>query len=207
MHVAAVAVIVAMILNPFFLICCYAPLGEIDATAVAVEVHDGDTFHLDRTINGSNTVRLADVNASELGQPLSSEATDFLKGQVLGKTVYLDIDDIYVYDYYGTGDRLICVVYVDYNSTHYENVNKALLSAGLAEKKEYSNEFNADTWTLYVLKTDVIPEFPSSVILLFFAIATLVAVAAYKCRSKITPIIGEEFSSQPPAGACLLPCS
>jgi hypothetical protein len=56
-----------MVLNPSFLIWCYASSGEIDATAVAAEVHDGDTFNLDRVINGSNTVRLADVNVSELG--------------------------------------------------------------------------------------------------------------------------------------------
>ena len=75
MHIAAVAVIVALILNPFFLVCCYASSGEIDATAVAVDVHDGDTFRLNRIVNGSDTVRLADVNASELGQPLSFERT------------------------------------------------------------------------------------------------------------------------------------
>lgn len=173
-RIAVVAVIVAMVLNLSFLVCCCASSGEIDATAVAVEVHDGDTFHLDRVINGSNTARLADINASELGQPLSYEATEFLKGLVLAKTVYLDIDDIYVYDYHGTGDRLVCVVYVDYNSSHYENVNKALLIAGLAEKKEYENEFNADTWTLYVPKADLIPEFPISVLLLVFILLTTI---------------------------------
>jgi endonuclease YncB( thermonuclease family) len=174
MHITAVAVIVAMILSPSFLVCCYASSGEIDATAVAIEVHDGDTFYLDRVINGSNTVRLADVNAPELGQSLSYEARDFLKELLLAKTVYLDIDDIYIYDYRGTGDRLVCVVYVDHNSTHYENVNEALWIAGLAEKKEYDNEFNADTWTLYVLKTDI-PEFPIAVILLAFMLLTTVA--------------------------------
>ena len=148
MRAVPVAVIVAMILNPSFLVCCYASSGEIDATAVAVSVHDGDTFNIERVTNDSDTVRLADVDATELGQPLSYEARDFLKELVLSKTVYLDIDDIYIYDYRGTGDRLVCVVYVDYNSTHYENVNKALLIAGLAEKKEYDNEFNADTWAL-----------------------------------------------------------
>lgn len=152
MRAVPVAVIVAMILNPSFLVCCYASSGEIDATAVAVSVHDGDTFNIERVTNDSDTVRLADVDATELGQPLSYEARDFLKELVLAKTVYLDIDDIYIYDYRGTGDRLVCVVYVDYNSTHYENVNEALWIAGLIEKKEYDNEFNADTWTLYVPK-------------------------------------------------------
>jgi endonuclease YncB( thermonuclease family) len=176
MHIAVVAVFVAMILNPSFLVCFYASSGEIDATAVAAKVHDGDTFYLNRVINGSNTVRLADVNAPELGQPLSYEATEFLKGLVLTKTVYLDIDDIYIYDYRGTGDRLVCVVYVDYNSTHYENVNKALWIAGLAEKKEYDNEFNANAWTLYVPKTDLIPELPIPVVLLVFMLLTTAAV-------------------------------
>jgi len=162
-----------------------ASSGEIDATAIAISVHDGDTFNLDRNINGSSTVRLADINASELGQPLSYEARDFLKGLVLSKTVYLDIDDIYVYDYSGTGDRLVCVVYVDYNSTHYENVNKALLIAGLAEKKEYDNEFIADTWTLYVPKTDLVPEFPLFIILPLFFTLTLLAVTVYKRKERM----------------------
>lgn len=163
MRIVAVAVIVAMILSQSFLVCGYASSREIDATAVAVKVHDGDTFYLDRVIKGSSTVRLADINASELGQPLSYEARDFLKGLVFAKTVYLDIDDIYIYDYHGTGDRLVCVVYVVYNSTHYENVNKALWAEGLAERKEYDNEFNADTWTLYVPKTDLTPDSPLTI--------------------------------------------
>jgi endonuclease YncB( thermonuclease family) len=174
-------IVVALILTALIQAYCYGFSGEINATAVAVAVHDGDTFRLDRNVNGSDTVRLADINASELGQPLSYEARDFLKGLVLAKTVYLDIDNIYVYDYSGTGDRLICVVYVDYNSTHYENVNKALLTAGLAETKEYYNEFNSDTWTLYVPKTDLIPEFSTSpVLVLLMLLTTLTATVAVR---------------------------
>ena len=183
MRILAVAVAVAMIISPFFLVCCCASSGEIDATAVAVSVHDGDTFTLNRVTNGSNKVRLADVNAPELGQSLSYEARDFLKGLVLSETVYLDIDDVYVYDYRGTGERLVCVVYVSYNSTHYENVNEALWVAGFAEKREYDNEFNADTWTLYVQKTDI-PEFPSFLILPLFMIASLLAVIIYKRKRR-----------------------
>jgi endonuclease YncB( thermonuclease family) len=175
-------IIVALLLTTLFVVRCGAFSGKIDATAVAVSVHDGDTFRLDRILNGSDTVRLADVNASELGQPLSYEARDFLKGLVLAETVFLDIDDVYVYDYSGTGDRLVCVVYVDYNSTHYENVNEALLVAGLAEKKEYVNEFNADTWVLYVPKTELIPEFPSLPFLLGVMLFTCVSVAVQRKR-------------------------
>jgi endonuclease YncB( thermonuclease family) len=189
MRIAAVIIIVAMVLNSSFLICCNAFSGEVEAIAVAVEVHDGDTFRLNKFINGSITVRLADIDAPELGQPLSSEATEFLKGLVLAKTVYLDIDDVYMYDYSGTGDRLVCVVYVGYNSTHYENVNKALWVAGLAEKKEYDNEFNADTWTLYVPKTDLIPEFPSFLILPLSIFTTLLAVIV--CKKKRGDFAGD----------------
>jgi len=177
MRTATVVIIVALVLMAPILVRCSAFSGEIDATAVAVDVHDGDTFRLDRIVNGSYTVRLADLNASELGQPLSYEARDFLRSLVLAKSVFLDIDDIYVYDYGGTGNRLVCVVYVHYNSTHYENVNEALLVAGLAEKKEYDNEFNADTWALYVPKTELVPEFPSPLVLISVILLTSASVA------------------------------
>jgi endonuclease YncB( thermonuclease family) len=191
MRIVAVVAIVAMILSQSFIACCYASSRKIDATAVAVKVHDGDTFYLDRVIKGSSTVRLADINASELGQPLSYEARDFLKGLVLAKTVYLDIDDIYIYDYHGTGDRLVCVVYVDYNSTQYENVNKALWAEGLAERKEYDNEFNADTWTLYVAKTDLtqgsplaIPTWAIVLVVVLIALSVVGASIFYLSRRR-----------------------
>jgi len=159
--------------------------GMIDAAAIGTSVHDGDTFSIDREIHGSDTIRLADINASELGQPLSYEARDLLKGLVLDQTVYLDIDNVYVYDYRGTGDRLVCVVCVSYNSTHYKNINKALLDSGLAEKKDYDNEFNPDAWTLYVSKQET-PESQSFQILFGFAmiIVILLAVMAYFKKRK-----------------------
>jgi micrococcal nuclease len=188
MHKLTVMIVTVILLTAPFPLCVYAFSGEIDATAVVVNVHDGDTFTLDRAVNGSTKVRLADINAPELGQPLSNEARDFLDGLVLSRIVYLDIDDIYVYDYSGTGDRLVCVVYIDYNSTHCENVNKGLLVAGLAEKKEYDNEFSADAWTLYVPKIDLgqtpVFELPLFLIvaplMVIIAIAILLAVIVHK---------------------------
>jgi len=185
MYGATMMIVTLIILTTLLLVCCYAFSGEIDATAVVVDVHDGDTFYLDRIVNGSNTIRMADINASELGQPLFYEARDFLSGLVLHKTVYLDIDDVYVYDYSGTGDRLVCVVYVDYNSTHYLNVNEALLVAGLAEKKEYDNEFNADTWNLYVPKTDMVPEFPTPIILILLMLPAIAVVIARRRSTRV----------------------
>ena len=159
--------------------------GEIDGVAVVTNVHDGDTFYIDVEFNGSNIIRLADINASELGQPNSYESRDFLAELVNQTTVYLDIDDKYTFDYYGTGDRLVCVVYVSYNETHYMNVNKALLDAGLAEEKEYDNEFNASTWTLLVFKSEVpiVPEFPHPfLIVIAFALASAAIVLHQRAK-------------------------
>lgn len=160
-------------------ISCGASSGEIDATAIATSVHDGDTFYIDKEFHGSDTIRLADINASELGQPLSVEAKNFLSDLVYQKTVYLDIDDVYIFDYTGTGDRLVCVAYVSHNSTHYENVNKALIDAGLAEKKDYDNEFDPNTWTLYVSKQEI-TELQPFLILPLFTTATMLATTIWK---------------------------
>jgi len=69
---------------------------------------------------------------------------------LLNRKVYLDIDDLYVMDRY---NRLICLVFVDYNSTHVLNVNKWLLENGYAEISDYPNEFNPNTWKLYYEKS------------------------------------------------------
>jgi len=57
--------------------------------------------------------------------------------------VYLDIDDLYVTGKYG---RIIAVVYVPYDETHYVNLNQLLLKEGYAEARDYRNEFDPDNW-------------------------------------------------------------
>ena len=116
---------------------------EIDATGTVYKVIDGDTFDASPV----GRVRLADIDAPEVGHPGYQEAKDFLNSWVFNETVYLDVDDVYGTDPY---DRLVCVVYVRYNATHLMNVNKALLDAGLADISDFPNEFNPATWTLYV---------------------------------------------------------
>ena len=182
MHAVVFLIIVGTLLTSSIMVGCHGFSGEIDATAVAVYVYDGDTFRLDKAVNGSDRVRLADIDASEYGRPLYVEAKNFLIGLVLNKTVYLDIDDVYVYDYSGTGTRLVCVAYVNHNSTHYKNVNKALLDASLAKISEYPNEFKANTWNLYVPKTNMIPEFPAVKTLLFATIAMMLIAILPKRR-------------------------
>ena len=122
--------------------------GEVDKTSTVTRVIDGDTFD----ISTGERIRLADVDAPEYYESGYSDATDYLKSLIDGKTVYLDIDDVYTYDYSGTGSRLVCVAYVDYDSTHWINVNKALLDEGHAVISDFHNEFSPYSWSLYVLK-------------------------------------------------------
>jgi endonuclease YncB( thermonuclease family) len=121
---------------------------EINEVASVTQVIDGDTF---RTQN--DRVRLADIRAPETTtEPGYSIARFALSNLVGGRTVYLDTDQKTGRDTYG---RLIAVVYVKVNSTHYINVNKALLVQGVAAEYDYtSNEFNPSDWTYYVRYAD-----------------------------------------------------
>ena len=81
---------------------------EIDLTSTVTYIVDGDTFD----ITSGDRIRLADIDCPERGDSGFYEATDALSDLIYGKTVYLDIDDVYVYD--TLGSRLVCLVYVEY---------------------------------------------------------------------------------------------
>lgn len=115
---------------------------EVDATAFVTRVVDGDTFHAARL----GVVRLADIDTPEVGEPGAREATDYLTSLVLGRQVYLDVDDLERTDRYG---RIVAIAYVRHNATHLLNVNQALLKAGLARLDDHRNEFDPRTWTRY----------------------------------------------------------
>jgi len=155
------------------LVPCFVPVvlaGEIDATTVVDWVIDGDTFD---TTSGDR-VRLADIDAPESGELGYYDAKNFLISLVYDKTVHLDIDDIYETDKYG---RLVCVVYVKHNSTHYKNVNKALLVEGYAVIWNFNNEFNPSTWTLYCPKEEH-PELFLPTSQLYMIASVIVVIAA-----------------------------
>lgn len=116
---------------------------EIDVSALVYRVVDGDTFDAFPV----GRVRLADINAPELGEPPGREAREALSRLVLNAVVYLDVDDLEVMDRY---NRLVCVAYVRYNSTHLLNVNRWLLDNNYAEAVDYPNEFKPEAWSLYV---------------------------------------------------------
>ena len=71
------------------------------------------------------------------------EAKEYVRGRCYHKKVYLDIDDLYVTGEYG---RIVAVVYVPYDETHYVNLNQLLLKEGYAEARGYPNEFDPDDW-------------------------------------------------------------
>jgi len=136
-------------------------------------VIDGDTFD----VTFGERIRLADVDAPEYYEEGYNESKNFLSELVLNKTVYLDIDDISRTDPY---DRLVCVVYVDYNSTYVMNVNKALLVSEHAVIWNFTNnEFDPYEWSLYC-PMEAIPELPSILIPPLFLIATLLTVLLHR---------------------------
>jgi len=110
----------------------------IDKIGTVTRVIDGDTFEL----SSGKYVRLADIDAPESYETGYTSSSNALSSWVLGKTVYLDVDDIYQTDIYG---RLVCVVYVTYGSG-YLNVNHQLVLDGYAETLDYSNEFDPSVW-------------------------------------------------------------
>lgn len=171
------ALTIACLMLSLFLGVTYASSMEVDQTSVVTQVIDGDTFVLDT----DETVRFADIDTPERDEEGYTEAKNYVKNLVEDETVYLDIDDISRTD---GNDRIVCVVYFDYNSTHLMNLNEALLVGGYAENYDHSNnEFSPSSWDLYVSKA-VIPEFPLALITaLFFVLVTIIAVAKKSAKS------------------------
>ncbi|MFX1484605.1 MAG: thermonuclease family protein, partial [Promethearchaeota archaeon] len=122
-----------------------------------------------------------DIDAPESGEPGYYDAKSCLFDLIYGKTVHLDIDDIYQTDPYG---RLVCAVYVEYSPSEFKNVNKALLDEGVAIISNYYNEFNPYSWSLICPK-DSIPEFPLLILLPSFMVCTLLVATFYRRKSKV----------------------
>lgn len=136
--------------NLFF--ACGSSYVEIDLTSTVNWVYDGDSFRL----SSGEEIRLADIQTPEENAPGYYAAKNFTFNLIYGKTVYLDVDGLTRNDTYG---RLICLAYISYNSTHYMNINKALLENNYAIIYDYTNnDFVPSLWTLYVAKnTDTQP--------------------------------------------------
>ncbi|TFG12296.1 MAG: hypothetical protein EU535_06365 [Promethearchaeota archaeon] len=139
-HYRSIFLIIFIIACSLFLTTgtCY----EVDGSGEVTYVVDGDTLD----VNSVGRIRLADIDTPEMDEAGGTEARLYLVALVYSLMVYVDIDDIYGTDPYG---RIVAVLYVQHNSTHVINVNKALLVSGHAVIWNFENEFNPYSWKLY----------------------------------------------------------
>jgi micrococcal nuclease len=131
-----------------------ASAASDEASGVVTNVVDGDTFDIriektdPRIIYEIERVRLADVDCPEMGTQEGPPAAIFTTEVLLGKRVWLDIDDLS-----GDGrdpyERLLAVVYLE-DLNGFINVtpfNRLLVDAGFAVVDDYTNnEFDPVTW-------------------------------------------------------------
>jgi micrococcal nuclease len=112
-----------------------------EAAGPVTYVTDADTI----TVGGVGIVRLADVNSPELAAPGGAEAKEYTREHLLGKQVFLDLDNKTGTDKYG---RKVCVVLLaNANGTAGAIFNRMLVDAGFAKVEDAKdNEFNPAYW-------------------------------------------------------------
>ena len=146
MHQRTMKIItVAFLLMAFLIPNVLAATIEIDKTAIVSTVIDGSSF----TLLSGEKVKLAAIDTPPLGHNGYTESKNYLSRLIQGKTVYLDTGTVTISDQYG---RLLCVAYLDYNSTHYENVNMAMIQNGYAVPSVNDTNFNPTTWSWFIPK-------------------------------------------------------
>ena len=115
-----------------------APALPDEAKGNVTYVIDGDTI----TVEGVGVVRLADVNSPELTASGGPEAKEYTRSWLLGKPVFLDLDNDTGRDRYGRNVGLVFLANVD--GTVGENFNCMLVAAGHATCQDVKgNEFDS----------------------------------------------------------------
>ena len=124
-------------------------------------------------------VRLADINTPELGTIDGEEARDYLIELVgrYGSAACLDVDDVDIFDKY---DRLLGILFLNYNSTHMVNINRLLVLEGYADIIDYPNEFDPYTMELYVRFNYEGGGLPPSYTVLSIVVIFILALAFYR---------------------------
>ncbi len=146
-HRAVVVLFLVSIILGFLFPLALASTISIDKTGTVSSVIDGSSFTL---TSGETVVKLAGIETPVAGAVGYEESRGYLSGMIQGKTVYLDIDSVTVNDQQG---RLLCVAYLDYNSTHFENINQAMVQNGYAVSGSLANtDFSSLGWTWFVPK-------------------------------------------------------
>ena len=117
---------------------------EVDASGIVTEMKDGDSF----IVSGVGEIRLADIDAPEYYETGGNASKNYLTSLIYDERVYLDISSMNAKDKY---DRYICVAYLQVESNKYLNINEKMVQEGYAKYDNYlNNEFDPDTWSLYV---------------------------------------------------------
>ncbi len=155
--------LIAILLNLFCVQNGSTPSPEINAICVVERVVDGDTLWVKSTAgfkeNQSFKVRLADIDAFELEEEGGKEAKEFLERLLSNHTtVYLDVDEKSTYDGYG---RVIAILYVKANRTHFLNVNRLLVEQNHARWVDYPNSWHPENFRR-VVSSEELTSFPSS---------------------------------------------
>jgi len=117
-------------------------------------VVDGDTFdlkvdHGDARVTPDEIIRIrpADIDCPEIHGPKAcqagKDAASYTRSWLLGKAVYLDLDNKTGKDQYG---RWVAMVYLPVNGT-LMNFNRMLVDSGHAVIKDFkNNEFEPAIW-------------------------------------------------------------
>ncbi len=150
MHYRSLSIIIVIYFITFSVMIpdALAATIEINKTGTVSSVLDGSSFML----TSGETVKLALIDTPAAGETGYSESKTYLSGLLPpGTTVYLDIDTITRTDQ----GRLLCVVYINYNATYYENINQAMLQNNYATPSIDNNtKFNRASWTWFVSKQE-----------------------------------------------------
>ncbi len=113
-------------------------VGKYAMSGKVTEITGSTIIH----VEGIGYIRLADIIVPA---EKADQAKEYLSNLLLGKIVYLDIDDKNIIDQSG---RIVAVVYLPINNTTVLNVNFDLVVKGYAYIFNEANEFNPSTWRL-----------------------------------------------------------
>ncbi|MGD0954195.1 MAG: thermonuclease family protein [Methanotrichaceae archaeon] len=121
----------------------------IDGDTFDVHVNAGNNGFLDSRVVPDSIIRIrpADINCPETRGSKKCAAgfaaTNYTRSWLLGKTVYLDLDNKTGKDQYG---RWVAMVYLPVNGTM-RNFNKMLITSGHAVMDDFNNnEFEPAIW-------------------------------------------------------------
>ena len=127
-------------------------------------------------------IRLADIDAPDSNDPGYQRSKDYLTDlfNQYGSYVFLDVDDTA-----GIDRARVAVAFVNYNVTHYLNVNRAMIETRNAYIDDHANnDFDPYSWQLLVAKSSVVPEFHGLTIAVALIILTLYAVISIDRKRK-----------------------